>query len=52
MLNILLVNDDGYQADGIRVMFDALVAAGHTVTLVAPKDPQSGQGTSKINSKL
>jgi 5'/3'-nucleotidase SurE len=44
-LNILLVNDDGYQAEGINIMYDALVAAGHNVTLVAPKEQQSGKGT-------
>lgn len=44
-LDILLVNDDGFEADGIEVMYDALVAAGHTVTLVAPKEQQSGRGT-------
>ena len=44
-LNILLVNDDGFEAEGIEVMFDALVEAGHNVTLVAPKEQQSGQGT-------
>ncbi|MFM7527643.1 MAG: phytase [Nodosilinea sp.] len=44
-LNILLVNDDGFGAEGIEVMYNALLAAGHTVTLVAPKEQQSGQGT-------
>lgn len=44
-LNILLVNDDGFDAEGIEVMYDALVAAGHNVTLVAPKEQQSGRGT-------
>jgi 5'/3'-nucleotidase SurE len=44
-LNILLVNDDGYQAEGIQTLYDALVAAGHQVTLVAPKAQQSGKGT-------
>jgi 5'/3'-nucleotidase SurE len=47
-LNILLVNDDGFEAAGLQVMYDALVAAGHQVTLVAPKEQQSGQGT-RIN---
>jgi len=47
-LNILLVNDDGFESEGIQVMYDALVEAGHTVTLVAPKEQQSGQGT-RIN---
>ena len=44
-LDILLVNDDGFDAAGIEVMYDALVAAGHNVTLVAPKEQQSGRGT-------
>ncbi|PMB25643.1 5'/3'-nucleotidase SurE [Fischerella thermalis] len=49
-LNILLVNDDGYQAEGIKILYEALVAAGHHVTLVAPKQQQSGKGTS-INTE-
>ncbi|MEL6164697.1 MAG: esterase-like activity of phytase family protein, partial [Cyanobacteria bacterium J06628_3] len=44
-LNILLVNDDGFAAKGIRVMYNALVDAGHNVTFVAPKEQQSGKGT-------
>jgi 5'/3'-nucleotidase SurE len=44
-LNILLVNDDGFEAEGIEVMYNALLAAGHNVTLVAPKEQQSGRGT-------
>ncbi|MEO1685750.1 MAG: phytase, partial [Cyanobacteria bacterium J06631_12] len=44
-LEILLVNDDGFEAEGIEVMYDALVAAGYTVTFVAPKEQQSGRGT-------
>ncbi|GEM_PF-156713 len=44
-LNILLVNDDGFEAEGIEVMYDALVAEGHNVTFVAPKEQQSGKGT-------
>lgn len=43
---IVLTNDDGYQAEGIQVMYDKLVAAGHQVTIVAPKVNQSGIGTS------
>jgi 5'/3'-nucleotidase SurE len=45
-LNIMLVNDDGYQAEGINTLYQGLVAAGHHVTLVAPKQEQSGRGTS------
>ncbi|KYC43842.1 hypothetical protein WA1_01420 [Scytonema hofmannii PCC 7110] len=45
-LKIMVVNDDGYQAQGIAVLFDTLQAAGHEVTIVAPKQDQSGIGTS------
>ncbi|MBD2199935.1 MULTISPECIES: 5'/3'-nucleotidase SurE [Calothrix] len=51
-LNILLVNDDGYQAKGINVLYNKLVAAGHKVTLVAPKQQQSGQGTALDTDKF
>jgi 5'/3'-nucleotidase SurE len=44
-LRILLSDDDGYDAPGIRAVFDALTAAGHDVTIVAPADNQSGAGT-------
>lgn len=45
-LNILLTNDDGYDAPGIRALYHALSAAGHHVTLVAPLTQQSGKGGS------
>ncbi|BAZ40618.1 phytase [Calothrix sp. NIES-4101] len=51
-LNILLVNDDGYQAKGINVLYNKLVAAGHKVTLIAPKQQQSGQGTALDTEKF
>lgn len=41
-LDILLTNDDGYQAPGIEALHAALSAAGHHVTMVAPRDNQSG----------
>lgn len=41
-LNIALTNDDGWDSEGIKAMKEALVASGHTVTLVAPLDGQSG----------
>ena len=44
-LNILLTNDDGFDAEGIEVLLAALTEAGHQVTLVAPLQQQSGQGT-------
>lgn len=44
-LHILLTNDDGYDAPGIRMLYDRLTAAGHDVTIVAPLTNQSGAGT-------
>ncbi len=44
-LNIALTNDDGWSTPGIQVMYQALVDAGHTVTLAAPLNGQSGSGT-------
>jgi len=43
-LRILLTNDDGWNAAGIVAVYDALVAAGHDVTVVAPLTNQSGVG--------
>jgi len=45
-LRILLTNDDGYDAPGLRALRDALVAAGHEVVTVAPAHNQSGKGGS------
>jgi 5'/3'-nucleotidase SurE len=50
-LNILVVNDDGYDKAGIIALRDALVAAGHDVTVVAPASQQSGKGGS-INTGI
>lgn len=41
-LDILLTNDDGFQAPGIEALQAALAAAGHHVTMVAPRENQSG----------
>lgn len=41
-LNILLTNDDGWDAPGINAVYGALVAEGHHVTIVAPSSNQSG----------
>ena len=41
-LRILLTNDDGWNKPGIIAAYEALTAAGHDVTLVAPKTNQSG----------
>lgn len=41
-LDILITNDDGWSAPGINAVYDALVADGHRVTMVAPATNQSG----------
>ena len=43
-MRILLTNDDGIQAVGIRDLYKALVAAGHEVMVVAPISEQSAVG--------
>ncbi len=43
-LDILVTNDDGYAAEGIDAVVEALVAAGHEVTVVAPLEQKSGSG--------
>lgn len=43
-MRILLTNDDGIQAVGLRAMHRALVAAGHEVRVVAPVTEQSAVG--------
>ncbi|MCP3818493.1 5'/3'-nucleotidase SurE [Streptomyces sp. A3M-1-3] len=48
-LRILLTNDDGYNAPGIRKVFEHLTAAGHDVTIVAPLTNQSGTGTKMLS---
>lgn len=45
-LEILLTNDDGYQAPGIRALYDELRKAGHHVRLVAPSTNASGSSSS------
>ncbi|MFP5223925.1 MAG: 5'/3'-nucleotidase SurE, partial [Acidobacteriota bacterium] len=35
-MKILLTNDDGIQAIGLRSIYHALVRAGHDVRVVAP----------------
>ncbi len=49
---ILLTNDDGYTAPGITALYDALVKAGHDVTLVAPASQQSGASASVSSRDL
>lgn len=43
-LDVLLTNDDGWEAAGLRAVAEALRAAGHRVRVVAPLEQQSGTG--------
>lgn len=43
-MNILLTNDDGIWAPGLRSLHQALTSAGHRVTVVAPMTEQSAVG--------
>ena len=51
-LDILLTNDDGYDAPGITAMRKMLIAAGHHVTLVAPAQQQSGSSVSVTSGNI
>jgi 5'-nucleotidase len=43
-LNLLISNDDGILALGVRVLANTLAAAGHTVTVVCPDRERSATG--------
>ncbi len=43
-MRILVTNDDGYFAPGIAALANALIGAGHEVTIAAPSREQSGGG--------
>ena len=45
-MDVLLTNDDGIRATGLRALYAALREAGHTVHVVAPMRQQSGVGHS------
>jgi 5'-nucleotidase len=45
-VRILVTNDDGVEAPGLRALARALVEAGHDVTVVAPDGEHSGAGAS------
>jgi 5'-nucleotidase len=54
-LHILLTNDDGHKAPGIKALQRVLKRAGHHVTMVAPSSEQSATGmgiTSRRNLAL
>lgn len=51
-LKILLTNDDGFDANGLKVMQAALAAAGHQVTVVAPSTNQSSTSMSMTSGVI
>jgi 5'-nucleotidase len=46
-LRVLITNDDGYQAPGIRALAPAIAELGYDVLVVAPLDDQSGVGSAR-----
>jgi 5'-nucleotidase len=51
-LRIVITNDDGYQAAGLEAMRKALIAAGHSVSVVAPFEDHSGSGASLTSGMM
>ncbi|GAA0626095.1 5'/3'-nucleotidase SurE [Kribbella sandramycini] len=47
MARILITNDDGFQAPGIRALAPVIAELGHDVVVVAPLDDQSGVGSAR-----
>jgi 5'-nucleotidase len=45
-MKVLITNDDGYAAPGLRALAAAIVAAGHDVWVAAPRREQSGASAS------
>src|SRR5690348_2886932 len=44
-MRVLVTNDDGLSAPGLRALAAAVVREGHDVTVIAPVDDRSGAGT-------
>ena len=47
MPRVLITNDDGYRAPGIRALAPAIAELGYDVLVVAPLDDQSGVGSAR-----
>ena len=43
-MRILVTNDDGLHAPGLRALAEALDAAGHEIIAIAPEGDRSGSG--------
>eukprot|EP01031_Cornospumella_fuschlensis_P014164 gene14164-17316_t len=50
-MNFLVTNDDGIRSPFLHELVFALLAAGHTVALVAPKTEQSWIGAAKSRNR-
>lgn len=46
-LRILLTNEEGFRAEGLARVREALAAAGHDVVVVAPLDDRDGSGAAR-----
>jgi len=46
-LRVLITNDDGYQAPGIRALAPVIAALGHEVLVLAPLYDESGVGSAR-----
>jgi 5'-nucleotidase len=46
-LRVLITNDDGYQAPGIRALAPAIAELGYDVLVVAPLNDESGVGSAR-----
>ncbi|MGK5627817.1 5'/3'-nucleotidase SurE [Streptomyces sp. URMC 123] len=44
-MRVLVTNDDGVEAPGLRALAGAVAATGHEVSVVAPLDDRSGAGS-------
>ncbi|MGR8948162.1 MAG: 5'/3'-nucleotidase SurE [Gammaproteobacteria bacterium] len=51
-LHILLTNDDGIEAPGIKAVEKALLAAGYRISIVAPRNQQSATSMKVTTKKL
>ena len=51
-LHILLTNDDGIEAPGIKAVEEALLSAGYRISIVAPRSQQSATSMKVTTKKL
>ncbi len=49
-MRVLITNDDGYRAPGIRALVDAIATLGWQGTVVAPAEPMTGASRSRMSN--